>query len=193
MRVWEGQERRIGGRRRHGLTIEHYHGHQSSFLITSHVSPTPFSSPWIPSSFLSKVTPSRSFLLLLVGPSRFVKLPGLFHSFLDFLQLLFFGAVSLLSCWFLFQLSVSYTPLCDIWAWRWHRNSLKNSVCFWGDFIIFRLILGDGCWKLGVLLHCYVIAWYLLTDNGMTWKFCWDLSVLREKFSQEKCFLVSWE
>jgi len=43
MRVWE-QEKRVGGRGRHGLTIAHYHGHQSSGLITSHVSPCPSSS-----------------------------------------------------------------------------------------------------------------------------------------------------
>lgn len=143
--------------------------------------------------FCSKLHLPGTSCCFLVGPSRFVKLSGLFHSFLDFYFSFFFFFVSLLSCWFLFQLSVSYTPLCDIWAWRWYRNALKGSVCFWDGFILFHFLLGDGCWKLGVLHHRYVIAWHLLTDNDMTWKVCWDLSVLGEKFWEEKYVFLSVE
>lgn len=86
---WVGQEQRVAGRGRHGLTIAHYHGHQSSFLITSHVFPCPTSS-YAPAFFLSKVAPSRGFLLLFGGSHWFFKLPGLFLFFLRLLLLLFY-------------------------------------------------------------------------------------------------------
>lgn len=91
VRGWVGQEQWVAGRGRHGLTIAHYHGHQSSFLITSHVFPCTSSSySYASAFFLSKVASSRGSLLLFGGSHWFSKLPVLFLFFLRLLLLLFF-------------------------------------------------------------------------------------------------------
>jgi hypothetical protein len=80
--------------------------------------------------------------------------------------------------------------LCDIWARRWYRNALKGSV---SEAVLFysTFFWGDGCWNLGLLRHSYVIAWYVLTRGDMTLKVCWHLSVLGEKFWEEKYVFLS--
>jgi hypothetical protein len=81
----------VAERGRHGLTIAHYHRHQSSFLITSRVFPCA-SSSYTSAFFLSKVAPSRGSLLHFGGSHRFSKLPALFLFSLRLLLLLFFLA-----------------------------------------------------------------------------------------------------
>lgn len=172
VRGWVGQEQRVAGRGRHGLTIGHYHAHQSSFLITSHVSPCPTSS-YASAFFLSEVEPSRGFLLLFGGSHWFFKLPGLFLFFLRLLLLLFFLVFypssvvdPLFNFSFLVPPSVTFG----------HGDGIEIlwRVLFLRRFLFYLTFYKeDGCWKLGVLRHSYVIAWYVLTHGDMILKICW--------------------